>query len=492
MISTSARSSLSSFSHVSQTTLGSPLRMLSSASSIPSLAPSEAHSLVSFLNASPTAYHAVATSITSLEAAGFKRLSEKEDWGLSELQKRGGGRFYVTRNQSSLIAFTIPKDIRGDAAANIVGTHTDSPHWRVRPRSWKEAEGYLQVGVETYGGGLWQTWVDRDLSLAGRIFVATPSGVKSHLVQLPIDKPILRIPTLAVHLGRAQGEKQEYNLETEMTPIIGIKQSLEKAFNVEVPKKDGSREADHHPVLLRLLADHLTTSLAEDISPSQIKDFDLHLYDTVPSTLGGAASEFVISGRLDNLFSTFSAVEALIRSTKSATAANRINVVASWDNEEIGSTSAFGAESSFLPSILERLAGASYRSFMARSFLLSSDMGHAIHPAFPSKHESNMKPIINGGPVLKTNAKQRYASTGETRTLVKQVAELAGVPLQEYEVRNDMACGSTIGPLVSVLGLRTVDVGAPQWSMHSVRETAGSVDVKLLIDLFATFFERFG
>jgi len=289
--------------------------------------------------------------------------------------------------------------------------------------------------------------------------------------------------------------------------VSGSEKSWDKA-SLPVEKKEEGKDK-HSPMLLRILAQHLTQEMAVgDVQPRDIYDFDLALYDCQPATIGGALGEFVFSGRLDNLFSSFCAIEGLARSVESNSGwaekgDGRINMIALWDNEEIGSSSAFGAESSFLPSTLERLAlhplltktstdtSSTYHSLLARSFLLSSDMGHAVHPSFPSKHEQNHKPMINKGPVLKTNAKMKYASTGETRVIVRRLAGIAEVELQEYEIRNDMVCGSTIGPLVSKTGLRTVDIGCPQLSMHSIREMAGTKDVTSLIRLFETYFERF-
>lgn len=392
---------------------------------------------------------------------------------------------------------------------SIVGCHTDSPRFIIKPVSKREKGGFAQVGVETYGGGIWATWLDRDLSIAGRVVVSGAAGAaegsySSHLVLN--REPILRMPTIAIHLDRTQNEKLYYNPETQQVPILALASS---ALNEPFVSKQTPSTADplsisahHHPILLHTVAKSLSESLGEDIVPSQIHDFELSLFDTQLSTIGGALNEFIFSPRLDNLFSSFAAVTGLIAASTESKTDSRISLIALFDNEEVGSVSAYGAESNFIEATIERVsvglmkeagsATETYQRCLAKSFLLSCDMGHALHPGFLDKHEENHRPYINSGPAIKTNAKQRYASTGQTTFLLRRVAGLAGVPLQEYEVRNDMACGSTIGPLVSKIGLRTVDIGCSQLSMHSIRETAGTKDMAYLIELFKVFFTRFG
>ncbi|KAJ7499021.1 aspartyl aminopeptidase [Mycena latifolia] len=409
-----------------------------------------------------------------LSFAGFQKVLEKDPW---EDKVQPGGKYYFSRNQASLVAFTLPQKWKQGAGVSVVATHVDSPNLKVRPVSKRTKEGYLQVGVETYGGGIWHSWLDRDLSLAGRVVTSHADGFKSKLVK--IDKPILRIPTLAIHLDRNVNESFKFNQETEFVPILGqiASQLNESTAGKEPVKKATSVQDNHHPALLSLLANELS------VAPEEIHDFELSLYDTQPSVLGGLNSEFIFSPRMDNLFSSFCAVEALAQSVSTPdfqTLEGNVNCITLFNHEEIGSVSTSGAESSLLPSLINRLspsASANAQS-ISKSFLVSADMGHALHPNFTSKHEDNHKPSMNGGVVIKTNAKQRYASDAVTSFM-------------EYEVRNDMACGSTVGPMLSKMGIKTCDVGCAMLSMHSIRETAGSHDIQNAIDLFRSLFESY-
>jgi len=359
--------------------------------------------------------------------------------------------------------------------------------------------GYLQVACETYGGGLWHTWFDRDLSIAGRVIVAESDGsFASRLVK--IDRPLIRIPSLAIHLDRTQSDTFKFNLETEFVPILGL---VEDQFNTGKPKSSWQSTAlgpttgvahNHHPQLIQLLANEL------NVSEDAIQDFELSLFDTQPSTLGGLNNEFIFSPRLDNLMSTFCAVEAICESVSEenfarveSARAGQVNVIACFNHEEVGSESSTGAEGSIIPQLLGRLSPepSLLAASVAKSFLISADMGHAIHPNFPSKHQESHQPALNGGVIIKTNAKQRYATDAIGTFLVRKLIEKTGGSIQEFEVRNDMSCGSTIGPGLSKIGVRTVDVGTPMLSMHSIRETAGSADVDSYIDLFTAFFEGF-
>lgn len=457
-----------------------------------------AQRFIKFVNASPTPYHAVRNAAARLEKAGFSKLLETEaNWDLALKQ---GGRFYYTRNQSSIIAFTVPSNFTPGNGVSIVGTHTDSPNLKLRPISKRTKYGYLQVACETYGGGLWHTWFDRDLSIAGRVVVTDKNGeFASKLVK--IDRPILRIPNLAIHLDRTQNDGFKFNPETEFIPILG---QVADDLNTAKPKSAWANTApapnttgiahNHHPQLISLLAEELS------VSADSIQDFELSLYDTQPSTLGGLNNEFIFSPRLDNLMSTFCAVEAIVESVSEeniarvdSARAGQVNVIACFNHEEVGSVSSSGAESSLIPQLLGRLAPtpALLASSVAKSFLISADMGHGIHPNFPQRHQELLQPALNGGVVIKTNAKQRYASDALGTFLVRKLIERRGGVVQEFEVRNDMSCGSTIGPGLSKIGVRTVDVGTPMLSMHSIRETAGSADVDSYISLFAAFFEGF-
>ncbi|KAF9469097.1 aspartyl aminopeptidase [Collybia nuda] len=460
--------------------------------------PEAAVKFLKFVNASPTPFHAVHNAAACLEKAGFQKIREDSDW---EKNIKPNGKYYFTRNQAALVAFTLPSKWKHGSGLSIVATHVDSPNLRVRPISKRSKSGYLQVGVETYGGGIWHSWLDRDLSLAGRVIIAEQGGTfTSKLVK--IDKPLLRIPTLAIHLDRNVNDNFKFNQETEFVPILGLLKSqlnsarseesdFEKDLNPHISKGSASSiQENHHPALLALLAGELS------IAPEEIHDFELSLYDTQPAVLGGINGEFIFSARMDNLVSSFCAVEAIAESASAQTfptLEGNVNCIALFNHEEIGSVSTSGAESSLIPSLLNRLSPtpATLAQSIARSFLISADMGHAVHPNYTTKHEERHKPIMNGGIVIKTNAKQRYASDAITSFVVKQLVERKGGRVQEFEVRNDIPCGSTVGPMLSKIGIRTVDVGNAMLSMHSVRETAGSHDVQHAIDLFSSFFEAF-
>ncbi|KAF9263507.1 aspartyl aminopeptidase [Marasmius fiardii PR-910] len=454
-------------------------------------APEAAPRLINFVNASPTPFHAVYNASQRLEKAGFRKLREADVW---DKELKPGGKYYFTRNQSCVVAFTLPQRWHHGAGLSIVATHIDSPNLRVRPISKRESSGYLQVGIETYGGGIWHSWLDRDLSLAGRIVTADKTGqYTSRLVK--IDRPILRIPTLAIHLDRDVNSNFIFNQETEFVPVFGLAAAQLNALSDIEGKKNDSPSAtsiggNHHSALLSMLAGELS------VAPEEIHDFELHLYDTQPAVLGGVNNEFIFSPRMDNQFSSFCALEALIGTASSnlfPTLEGNVNVIALFNHEEVGSISTTGADSNLIPSLLNRLSPTqeTLAQSIARSFLLSCDMGHAIHPNYTSKHEVNHKPSINGGIVIKTNAKQRYTSDAIGSFIVKKLIEKKGGKVQEYEVRNDMACGSTVGPSLSTIGMRVVDIGSAMLSMHSIREMAGSQDVQHCIDLFESFFEGF-
>ncbi|KAJ3207823.1 hypothetical protein HDU67_007197 [Dinochytrium kinnereticum] len=495
--------------------------------------PPAAKAFLEFVNASPSPFHAVAEVRKRLETSGFVSISEREVFKLKR-----GGKYFFTRNQSSIVAFAVGGEYKRGNGVAVVGAHTDSPCLKVKPRSRKETAGYAKVGVETYGGGLWHTWFDRDLSVAGRVVVRNGDGALSHRL-VKIDQPILRIPTLAIHLDRnVNSEGFKFNAETQLTPMLA---SAAKILNGD-GKKDDEK---HHPAFLKSLADQLS------IQAQEIGDFELCLYDTQPSTIGGLENEFIFSPRIDNLMSSFCAVTALINSVAPTNASlasdSIIRIVTLFDNEEVGSVSAYGAGSNLLQATLKRLSDAevsedglaeppvtsssspsstrswvlvdrdshlgsdsmdfsisppSLMSFssrqsaferaMQRSFLISADMAHAIHPNYSEKHEENHRPSMNKGIVIKQNANQRYATTAVTTAILREIASKKNVPLQEFVVRNDSPCGSTIGPMLSAdLGIRTVDIGNPQLSMHSIRETCGVSDVQSAIDLFQSFFEEF-
>ncbi|KAM3162140.1 APE4-like protein [Lachancea thermotolerans] len=463
------------------------------------------HEFVKFLNACPTPYHAVHEIKKHFDEYGFKELSERHSW--DSVLTRGGG-FYVTRNDSSILAFTVGCQWAPGNPIAITGAHTDSPVLKIKPVSKRSSEGYAQVGVECYGGGIWHSWFDADLSIAGRVMVKDQktSNVRSMLVDL--KQPLLKIPTLAIHLDRDVNQKFEFDRENQLLPVAGLEsQSSESSKSCE---QAAPQEGEffsikavverHHRDLVDLVAEEL------GIEVTQIEDFELTLYDHKPACLGGLHREFVFSGRLDNLTSCFTSMHGLTEALKTGLEKEcGIRMMVCFDHEEIGSSSAQGADSNFLPAILERIlrfpaisdkSGSQHDSSLqmsvARSFFLSSDVAHAVHPNYANKYESKHKPAIGQGPVIKINANQRYMTNSPGLVLVKHIAERAKVPLQLFVVANNSPCGSTIGPIIaSKTGIKTLDLGNPILSMHSIRETGGSDDLEWQIKLFCEFFETY-
>ena len=415
--------------------------------------------LLKFIDRSPTPFHAVQEMSDSLSRKGFIELEEADTWKLIP-----NGKYFLTRNDSSLIAFTVGS--KPDGAFKIIGAHTDSPNLRLKPQAGYAKNGYLQLGVEVYGGVLLSTWTDRDLSLAGRVILAEKKKPVAKLIRF--DQTLLRIPQLAIHLNRDVNKKGlVLNEQNHLPPIFSIQK---KSSPDEILKKMIARELE--------------------CRPDDIMGMELSLYDTQPGTVAGAEGEFVFSSRLDNLASCHSALHALTESTKKDTATR---VIAFYDHEEVGSETAQGAGSPFLKDVLERITLKDEREgflrALAKSFFISADMAHAVHPNYSDRHDSQHMPIINGGPVIKSNANQRYATDGISSAWFETLCGKAKVPVQKFVVRSDLGCGSTIGPITAAnLGIRTVDVGNPMLSMHSIREMAGAKDHELMIRVFKEFF----
>ncbi|KAL5543975.1 hypothetical protein UlMin_007759 [Ulmus minor] len=452
--------------------------------------------LLDFLNASPTAFHAVAEAKRLLQGVGgYEQVSEREDWKLE-----AGKKYFFTRNHSTIVAFAIGKKYVAGNGFHIVGAHTDSPCLKLKPVTKVTKGGYLEVGVQTYGSGLWHTWFDRDLTIAGRVIVREEKdGSVSYLHKLVrIEEPIMRIPTLAIHLDRGITEGFKVNNQSHLLPVLAtsIKAELNKviAENGQL-ESETSSDSKHHSLLLQLLASQL------GCKPDDIYDFELQACDTQPSIIAGATKEFIFSGRLDNLCSSFCSLKALIDATSSESSLEDeagVRMVALFDHEEVGSNSAQGAGSPAMLTALSRITN-SFTSdskllekAIQRSFLVSADMAHALHPNYMDKHEDNHQPKLHGGLVIKHNANQRYATNSITSFIFKEIASKHKLPTQDFVVRNDMPCGSTIGPiLASGVGIRTVDVGAPQLSMHSIREMCAVDDARHSYQHFKAYFEEF-
>lgn len=416
-------------------------------------------SLAEFIQASPTPFHAARTLAERLEAAGYQQLDERDEWSLNE-----GGRYFVLRNQSSLIAFSLGQPGALDNGIRLIGAHTDSPCLRVKPQPELNRHGLWQLGVEVYGGALLAPWFDRDLSLAGRITARDSQG-QWHNLLIDFQRPIAIVPSLAIHLNREVNSGFAVNPQTDLPPVL--------AHSIE-PNRD----------LRALLASELQ-SLHPELGPLQVLDYELSFYDTQPPAVIGLNGDFLAAARLDNLLSCHAGLEALLDSD-----GQQACLLVCTDHEEVGSSSSCGADGPFLEDVLRRLLPDDQQRIRAiqRSVLVSADNAHAIHPNYADRHDSNHGPQLNAGPVIKINNNQRYATTSETAALFRHLCQQAEVPVQTFVVRSDMGCGSTIGPITSSrLGVRTVDIGAPTFGMHSIRELAGTRDVKYLQTVLTAF-----
>jgi aspartyl aminopeptidase len=408
---------------------------------------SVARRLCSHIDASPSPYHAVARATELIEGAGGKLIDERDAWptvpGLWAVSLGG-----------ALVAWRVTGDHGPHTGFRVIGAHTDSPNLRVKPNADRWGSGFNQLGVDVYGGALLNSWLDRDLGLAGRVSIRTADGVRQPLIR--IDRPLLRIPQLAIHLDRSITETGLLlDRQLHMSPVWGVGPLAVGRF----------REV--------LAEDH-------DFDPSDVLSWDIMLHDLAPSTLAGIDDAFISAPRIDNLASCFLAIEALV---DTPTPGPRIPVVCLFDHEEVGSVSAQGAGSPLLGRVLQRIstglgsAADDLHRALADSIVLSADGAHATHPNYPDRHEPDHRIELNRGPVLKINSNLRYATDSATAACFIEVCEAAGVPYQTFVNRSDLACGSTIGPLTAAqLGVPVVDAGCPQLAMHSARELAGSHD----------------
>ena len=415
--------------------------------------------LLDFLNASPTPFHATTSLAMRLEAAGYRHLDERAPW-----QTEAGGRYYVTRNDSSIIAFKLGKRPAVDGGIRLVGAHTDSPCLRVKPNPELQRQGFFQLGVEVYGGALLAPWFDRDLSLAGRVTYRRDGKVESQLIDF--YQPIAVIPSLAIHLNREANQGWAINPQNELPPILAQLAS--------------SETADFRALLAEQLA------MEHDFNPDAVLDYELSFYDTQSAAIVGLNQDFIASARLDNLLSCYAGLQALIESDDEETC-----VLVCTDHEEVGSCSACGADGPFLEQVLRRVlpGGDAFVRAIQRSLLVSADNAHGVHPNYADKHDGNHGPKLNAGPVIKINSNQRYATNSETAGFFRHLCLENELPVQSFVVRSDMGCGSTIGPITaSQLGVRTVDIGLPTFAMHSIRELAGSHDLDHLVKVLTAFY----
>ena len=425
------------------------------------IANSNIQDLLDFIDASPSPWHVVATSSERLTKAGFKALNESEAWQLET-----GGRYFVTRGGSSIIAFTIGQNPLPNSGFNMVGAHTDSPGLRLKPHAAFSSDGLIRIGVEVYGGPILATFADRDLSMAGRVNVRTANGFETRLIKF--DKPLLRLPNLAIHMNREVNDKGlKFNKQTELPLLFG--------------ESGNGVEADAQ------FLGHIAKSIKVQVK--DIINFELNIFDTQKGIIWGANQEFIADSQLDNLASCHAALSALLANEKP----NNTAICALFDHEEVGSESATGASGSFLADIVERISLHLNKEeklrALANSFFISADMAHAFHPNHAGSYEPCHHVHINKGPVIKTNANQRYATNAESAARFIRLCEQAGVPYQQYAHRTDLGCGSTIGPIVaSRLGVASVDVGSPMWAMHSIRESAGVLDHAYMIKVLTTYY----
>jgi aspartyl aminopeptidase len=424
--------------------------------------PDAVRDLVQFLDLSPTPYHAVQEVSRRLGRAGFRELSEREEWRLAP-----GDRVYVVRGGGTIVALTLGAAPPSRSGFRLVGAHTDSPNLRVKPHGDIRASGHHQLSVEVYGSPLLHTWLDRDLSLGGRVSLLDGT---THLVR--IDPPICRISSLAIHLSPTLAtDGLRLNAQQHLSPTLSLGE-------------------DERPRLREIILSELRARAGLEVSPDAIAAFDLALFDTQPAAICGRGGELLASARLDNLVSCHAATTAL---TEGAGGGDATRGMVLYDHEEVGSQSAAGASSLFLRSVLERVADAlapgsadaAPRAF-ARSLLVSADMAHAVHPNHADKHDREHAPKLGGGPVIKINASQSYATDAPGAAAFERACRDAGFSAQRFVSRNDMRCGSTIGPISAArLGMRTVDVGNPMLSMHSCREVAATADVAKMIHALA-------
>ncbi|MGW2781863.1 M18 family aminopeptidase [Streptomyces populi] len=415
--------------------------------------------LMSFLAASPTPYHAVATAAERLEKAGFRQVAETDAW-----EGTSGGK-YVLRG-GAIIAWYVPEGAEPHTPFRIIGAHTDSPNLRVKPLPDTGAHGWRQVAVEIYGGPLLNSWLDRDLGLAGRLSLRDGS---TRLVD--VGRPLLRVPQLAIHLDRSVNDGLKLDKQRHLQPVWGL---------------GDAREGD------------LISFLEEEsgLPAGQVTGWDLMTHSVEPPAYLGRDSELLAGPRMDNLLSVHAATAALAAVAAADSGLSYIPVLAAFDHEENGSQSDTGADGPLLGSVLERSVfarGGSYED-RARAFAgtvcLSCDTGHAVHPNYAERHDPTHHPRVNGGPILKVNVNNRYATDGSGRSVFAAACEKAGVPFQSFVSNNSMPCGTTIGPITAARhGIRTVDIGVAILSMHSARELCGADDPFLLTNALVAFLE---
>ena len=413
--------------------------------------------LFDFIKSSPNAYFAVSTMAGELKAAGFTRLDEKDSWKIKP------GKYFVTRDDSSLIAFIIPK--KDFAGFHIVASHSDSPAFKIKPSpEMKVGEAYIKLNVEKYGGMIVSTWFDRPLSVAGRVVVDTKDGVKTKLVN--IGRDLFIIPSLAIHMDRTANEGHKYEVQKELLPLFASGENKDMTLISLICKECGIKEKD-------------------------VLDADLMLYNRQAPTAFGADNEFIASPRLDDLQCVYGSLQGILAAKPS----DYVAIHAVFNNEEVGSETKQGAASSFLSDVLDRICEKFAVSKedrvrkMSESFMISADNAHALHPNYGEKTDPTNKPVLNGGIVIKYNANQKYTTDAVSSGTLRKICKKAGVSVQEYVNPSDIPGGSTLGSIATArVSMSTVDIGLPQLAMHSSYETAGARDTADLIKVSKAFF----
>lgn len=437
-----------------------------------------ARQLLDFINKSKTAFQAAYEVKYILDKNGYTELKESDSWDLKK-----GGKYYVMKNNSALIGFEIGSGEIEEEGFRLIGAHTDSPGFRIKPNAEMKAEGtYIKLNTEVYGGPILSTWFDRPLSIAGRVTLKSDDIFKPEVRIVDIEKPILIIPSLAIHMNRGVNDGYKFNAQKDTLPLLGLEnEELVKIFS-DAAKCDLEKDG----YLLSLLATTL------NVEASDILDFDLFLYEYEKGSLIGLNEELISAGRLDDLWMVFAGLKALTESTS----IKATKVLVALDNEEIGSLTKQGANSNILENILERITlglnknREDFRRAVSNSIMISADLAHAVHPNYGEKCDPTNKPVLGGGPVLKIAASGSYSTDSYASAVFKSVCEKANVPCQEFVNRSDMKGGTTIGPIsAGKLNIPVIDMGAPLLSMHSIRELASVKDNEYTIKAFTEFFK---
>lgn len=425
-----------------------------------------AKDLIEFIHNSPSNFHAVLSAKEELNKNGFKQLFVGEEWHIEK-----GGKYYVTKNHSSIFAFVPGTGNIAEEGFKLICAHSDSPTFRIKPNAPMVVENcYLKLNTEVYGGPILYTWFDRPLSMAGRVMVKSDDPLKPATMFVNFNRPLMVIPHLAIHFNRAVNDQgNPLSKQKDMLPVIAM-------INDKFEKEN---------FLLHLIADEM------NIFPEDILDFDLTLYEFEQGSLVGLNEEFISSGKLDDLAMVHAGLTALVNSEACA----KTKVLAIFDNEEVGSGTKQGAASPILRSILERIVyglGGGFEEIQRaihHSFMISADMAHALHPNYTEKHDPTNHPLMNNGPVIKINSNQKYISDADSISVFQTICQLAGIPYQKFVNHSDMLGGSTLGNILQTqLEMRGVDIGNPMWGMHSVRETAGVSDHTYVIKALTKFY----